>query len=143
MPDVWRTGGVVRLNRLLRVMGGLDRSFTGSVLEEEAAFLTEADLVSPLLLLGGGLVMLVRVEGGRKEVLFVAVEVVLNGRPDVAEPLDMVLLRGLMVGKRLGEVLISAVVVTAAGLSSRIRLDPSAGLRIDLVLVGAVDMVDL
>jgi hypothetical protein len=127
----------MRLKRLLRVMGGLDRSFTGSMLED-AAFFTEADLVSPLLLLGGGLLMLLRVGGGRIEVLFVAIEVVLNGRPDVAEPLDMVLLRGLMVGKRLGEVLISAV---AAGLSSRIRLDPSAGLRIDLVLVGAVDMV--
>lgn len=77
--------------------------------------------------------------------LLVPMELVVDGRVDVGvlDAVEMVVLRGLMVvGKRLGEAILSGAAATDDLISGRLRLGIlSEGLRIDLVLDGNVDMV--
>ena len=90
------------------------------------------------------LVTFARVDGGRMVALLVPMELVVDGRVDVGvlDAVEMVVLRGLMVvGKRLGEAILSGAAATD-DLSGRLRLGIlSDGLRIDFVLGGIVDMI--
>lgn len=127
--------------RFARVTGGLERSFTGSDVAADV-FRTEVVRASPSPV-AGSLVAFARVEGGRAGALLVAIELALGGLIDVEVPgpVDMVVLRGLMVGKRLGDAVFSGDAATD-DLSGRLRLVIlSEGLRIDLVLDGMVDMI--
>ncbi|EDN97811.1 hypothetical protein SS1G_12665 [Sclerotinia sclerotiorum 1980 UF-70] len=115
----------VQMYRFKEVMGGLERSFTGSDVAADV-FRIEVDRASPFV---GSLLMFARVDGGRMEALLLPIELVAGGRVEVEvlEAVDMVVLRGLIVGKRLGEAVPSGAAAT--------------GLRIDLVLDGIVDMI--
>lgn len=121
----------VRMCRFVEVIGGLERSFTGSDVEA-VVVRTEADRFAR------GLTAFARVDGGRiEEALLDPIELVLRGREEVEmpDPVDTVVLRGLMVvGKRLEEAVFSVVAAGRLGILS-------VGFRIDLVLDGSADMV--
>jgi hypothetical protein len=125
----------VQMCRFIEVMGGLERSFTGS-----DAFRIEVDRAGPLV---GGLLTFARMDGSRMEALLVPIELVVGGRVEVEVPeaVDMVVLRGLIVGKRLGEAVLSGAAATGDLSDRLILVILSEGLQIDLVLDGIADMI--